>query len=223
MYLIDLGQQYCTVWATTFVLSNIKKVALKFYKMIDFLKNQGLNDLQIDELMSMSETFNVKKRMILVKEKEVCNRIYFVQSGILRAGFKDEELRDWTHCFYTSEGLRWAGLSSNALLHKPSDYFIEVLEDARITSFPLDHFKQLRRSNKSWARFFHCQLIAAFSHLERKSISLFKYSPEKRYLDFIENNPQIMQSIPQHYIASYIGIAPESLSRIRKRLHEQVF
>jgi CRP-like cAMP-binding protein len=192
-------------------------------KMIDFFKKQGLNDLQIDELMSMSETFNVKKRMVLVKEREVCNRIYFVQSGILRAGFHDEETKDWTHCFYTSEGLRWAGLSSNILLNQPSEYFIDVLEDARITSFPLDHFRQLHRSNKPyWAKFFHCQLLAAHHHLEQKSINQTKYPPEKRYLDFIEKNPHIVQNIAQHYIASYIGVVPESLSRIRKRLNESV-
>ncbi len=191
--------------------------------MIDFLKKQGLNEAQIDELLSISETFNVRKKVILLREKEVSSRIYFIHSGVLRAGFQDEETKDWTHCFYTAEGLRWAGLSSNALLYKPSEYFIEVLEDARITSFPLDHFRQLRRSNKAWARFFQCQLLDAFSNLEQKCINQYKYSPEKRYLDFIETNPQVFQSIPQHYIASYIGIVPESLSRIRKRLNIQVF
>jgi CRP-like cAMP-binding protein len=190
--------------------------------MINYFKSQGLNDAQIEELLSVSETFNVKKRTILLKEQEVGMRIYFVQSGILRAGFQDEETRDWTHCFYTLEGLPWAGLSANTLRQKPSDYFIEVLEDARITSFPLDHFRQLRRSNKPWARFFQCQLISTFTYFEEKCINQFKYSPEKRYVDFIEANPHIAQNIAQHYIASYIGIVPESLSRIRKRLYEQV-
>jgi CRP-like cAMP-binding protein len=188
--------------------------------MIHFLKKQRLTEAQITELLANSETFNVKKRTILLKEGDTCSHIYFVHSGILRAGIHDEETKDWTQCFYSSETLRWAGLSSNCLLRKPSDYFIEVLEDAQITAFPVHHFRQLRQSNLEWARFFECQLMTVFNYLERKSINHFKFTPEKRYLVFMETYPQIVQSIPQHYIASYIGIVPESLSRIRKRLNE---
>jgi CRP/FNR family transcriptional regulator, anaerobic regulatory protein len=188
--------------------------------MIHFLKTQRLTAVQITELLANSETFNIKKRTVLLKEGETCSHIYFVHKGILRAGIHDEEAKDWTQCFYSSESLRWAGLSSNCLLTKPSDYFIEVLEDAQITAFPVNHFRQLRHSNIAWARFFQCQLMTVFNYLERKSINHFKFTPEKRYLAFMEAYPQIVRSIPQHYIASYIGIVPESLSRIRKRLNE---
>ena len=62
--------------------------------MINFLKKQKLTEAQIAELMANSETFDAKKRAILLKEGEVCNRIYFVKSGILRSGIHDEERRD---------------------------------------------------------------------------------------------------------------------------------
>jgi CRP-like cAMP-binding protein len=188
--------------------------------MIDFLRKQKLTAPQIAELMANSETFSAKKRTILVKEGEVCSHIYFVQSGSLRAGVHDAENRDWTHCFYSPEGLRWAGLSSNFLSQKPSDYFIEVLEDAQIIAFSAKYLKELRRSNMEWSHTFTCQLLSNFDYLQRKSIADLKYSAEKRYQDFTKAYPKLVQSIPQHYIASYLGVAPESLSRIRKRLNE---
>jgi CRP/FNR family transcriptional regulator, anaerobic regulatory protein len=188
--------------------------------MIHFLRKQRLTEAQIAELMANSETFIAKKRTILVKEGEICKYIYFVQSGILRAGVHDEETKDWTHCFYSSEGLAWAGLSSNCILQKPSDYFLEVLEDAQIVAFSTTYLRELRKSNMAWSSFFTCQLLKNFDYLKEKSIQKLKLTPEKRYLAFMKTHPIITQSIPQHYIASYIGIAPESLSRIRKRLNE---
>jgi CRP-like cAMP-binding protein len=190
--------------------------------MINYLKKQKLTDPQIAELVANSETLTAKKRTILLKEGEVCSHLYFVQSGILRAGVHDEEKRDWTHCFYSTEGLRWAGLSANCLLQKPSDYFIEVLEDAKIMVFPIKYLKELRRSNMEWAHVFTCQLLRNFDYLQQKSIADLKFSPEKRYQEFTKAYPKLVQSIPQHYIASYLGVAPESLSRIRKRLNEYV-
>jgi CRP-like cAMP-binding protein len=190
--------------------------------MIDFLKKQRLSETQIRELLSKSEIIDIKKKTILLKEGDICTRIYFVQNGILRAAVHDQDSRDWTHCFYSPEGLMWAGLSSNSLLQKPSDYFIEVLEDAKIIAFPVSHFRELRKSNMQWARFFQCQLMDIFHYLEQKSIQQVKFSPEKRYQVFTEKYPKLVQSIPQHYIASYIGVLPESLSRIRKRLNVYV-
>jgi CRP-like cAMP-binding protein len=187
--------------------------------MIDFLKQQRLSEAQITELMSASVTFSVKKRTILLNKGDICQHIYFVESGILRAGVHDEDLKDWTQCFYSFEGLKWAGLSANCLLQKPSDYFIEVLEDAEITAFPVAFFQKLRRSNTVWSQFFQCQLMVFLRYLEQKSINNISFSPLKRYLAFIDTHPQIVKTIPQHYIASYIGVAPESLSRIRKRLN----
>ncbi len=187
--------------------------------MVDFLKKQQLTNNQISELLANAQILNVKKHTILLKEKEKANRIYFVESGILRSGIHKDESKNCTYCFYSPEGLRWAGLSANSLLRKPSDYFIEVLEDAQIISFDLIYFQKLRHTNLEWANFFQCQLLTVYSYLEQKSVNQLKLSPEERYLAFIETNPTIIKNIPLHYIASYIGVVPESLSRIRRRLN----
>jgi CRP-like cAMP-binding protein len=188
--------------------------------MIDFLKKEQLTDSQIKQLLEGAETFEVKKRTILLKEKEKSDTIYFVHSGVLRAGIHDTDAKDWTHCFFAPEGLHWIGLTSNNFLKRSSDCFIEVLEDAKLTAFSMDYLRGLRRSNIMWANFFNCQLMKTFRFLEEKTIDAIKLSPEKRYINFVEAYPKLVQNIPQHYIASFIGIAPESLSRIRKRIQD---
>jgi CRP-like cAMP-binding protein len=186
--------------------------------MINFLKTQQLSEQQINQLLSKSETLKVPKRTILIKENELCTHIYFMQSGILRAGIHDANNKDWTQSFFHPDGLKWAGLSHKCLHQKNSDFFIEVLEDAEITSFPIAFLRELRHSNPLWARFLNCQVMTVFQFLEQKSMDSVRYSPEKRYLAFSEAHPKIIQNVPLFHVASYLGIAPESLSRIRKRL-----
>jgi CRP-like cAMP-binding protein len=188
--------------------------------MIDFLKKEQLTDSQIKQLLEGSETFDAKKRTILLKEKEKSTTIYFVHSGVLRVGVHDEDAKDWTHCFFTPEGLRWVGLTADNLMKRSSSCFLEVLEDSKITAFSIDYIRELRRSNLEWANFFNCQLMKTFRFLETKTIDTIKLSPEKRYINFVEAYPKLVQNIPQHYIASFIGVAPESLSRIRKRIQD---
>lgn len=128
--------------------------------MVDFLKKQQLTNVQIAELLVDAQTSYAKKNTIPLNEKEKANNLYFIESGILRAGIHDSESKSWTYCFYSPEGLRWAGLSANSLLQQPSDYFIEVLEDAQITSFSFEYLRKLLHSNMAWASFFQCQLIS---------------------------------------------------------------
>lgn len=190
--------------------------------MLDFLKKQQLTNAQIAELLVDAQTLYAKKNTILLKEKEKANRIFLLKKVFYVLVFTTTNQKVG-HIVSIHpkgyDGLRWAGLSANSLLRMPSDYFIEVLEDAQIISFNFEYFRKLRLSNLEWASFFQCQLLTVFNYLERKSVNQLKLSPEKRYLAFMEANPTLMKSVPLHYIASYIDVVPESLSRIRRRLN----
>jgi CRP/FNR family transcriptional regulator, anaerobic regulatory protein len=186
--------------------------------MIDFLKTQQLSEPYIKQLLANSRTFKVPKRTILLKENNISTHVYFVQSGILRTGIRDANNKEWTQYFFQAEGLRWAGISHKCLNGMESDIFIEVMEDAEITAFPIEFLRELWLSNTQWVKFFNCQMMPTLRFGEQKNIESVKYSPEKRYLDFVETQPQIIQNIPLIHIASYLGMTPESLSRIRKKL-----
>jgi CRP-like cAMP-binding protein len=186
--------------------------------MINFLKTQQLSELYIKQLLANSKTYIVPKRTILLEENSICTHIYFVQSGILRTGIRDTNNKEWTQHFFHAEGLRWTCISHKCLNGMESDVFIEVMEDAEITAFPIEFLHELWYSNTEWVRFMNCQMMPVRRLDEQKNIENVKYSPEKRYLDFVETQPEIIQNVPLLHIASYLGMTPESLSRIRKKL-----
>jgi CRP-like cAMP-binding protein len=110
----------------------------------------------------------------------------------------------------------------SAITGKPSLLTIEALTDSRLLVFSYRHLQSLFALSPKWERF--GRLVAEYIAigLEERMTGLLTLSPEERYLQLLEGNKQkIIERIPQHYIANYLGITPVSLSRIRKRLLEK--
>jgi CRP-like cAMP-binding protein len=110
----------------------------------------------------------------------------------------------------------------SAITAAPSLLTIEALTDSRLLAFSYRHLQSLYDHSPKWERF--GRLVAEYLAigLEERMAGLLTMSPEERYLQLLEGNKQkIIERIPQHYIANYLGITPVSLSRIRKRLLEK--
>jgi CRP-like cAMP-binding protein len=110
----------------------------------------------------------------------------------------------------------------SAITGKHSELTIEALTDSKLLIFPYAHLKSLYDRSPKWERF--GRLLAEYlaMGLEERMAGLLMLSPEERYLQLLQGNKQkIIERIPQHYIANYLGITPVSLSRIRKRLVEK--
>ncbi len=110
----------------------------------------------------------------------------------------------------------------SAITAKPSLLTFEALTDTRLLTFPYKHLKSLYDQSPKWERF--GRLVAEYiaTGLEERMAGLLMMSPEERYIQLLEGNKQkIIERVPQHYIANYLGITPVSLSRIRKRLLEK--
>lgn len=122
-----------------------------------------------------------------------------------------------TTYFYFENHL--VGSYFSAINASPSLLTIEALTDCRLLVFPFTHLRSLFDQSKTWERF--GRLLAQYlaSGLEERMAGLLTTSPEERYIQLLEGNKQkIIERIPQHYIANYLGITAVSLSRIRKRL-----
>jgi CRP-like cAMP-binding protein len=185
-------------------------------ELIQFLSNFQM--LTKEEVLIIAEHTHVKefkKGLILLKEGEVCKSCYSVLKGCVREYIiKDGEEK--TTAFFT-EGDAIASFTSSTT-KKPSKHFLECTEDSLLTVSNQDLESKI------------CKLIPRLESIIRFEVEknagkehdhLSKFissSPEERYLDFQENRPELFNRIPQHQIASYLGIKPESLSRIRKRL-----
>jgi CRP-like cAMP-binding protein len=107
----------------------------------------------------------------------------------------------------------------SAVTGAPSLLTIEALTDSRLLVFPYQQLRTLFDQSPTWERF--GRLVAEYLAfgLEERMVGLLILSPEERYLELLQGNKKkIIERIPQHYIANYLGITPVSLSRIRKRL-----
>ena len=164
-------------------------------------------------------TKKIKKRANLIKEGQICSEICF----ILRGSFRQYHIIDGeekTTFFHFENQNQFACNYESFLTHQPSDITIEALEDSEVLYFTAETLHRLYRLYPKYEVF--GRLIAENVYLcamERLKTFLLN-SPEERYRKFLTTPESgvILERVPQHYVASYLGITPVSLSRIRARL-----
>jgi CRP-like cAMP-binding protein len=165
------------------------------------------------------ELRDISRGKTLAVEGKRSDEIGFMLKGSMRHYYtRDGEER--TTYFYFENHFVTSYIS--CITGQPSQITIEALTDCRLLIFRYGRLKQLYDISQSWERF--GRLIAEYlaMGLEERMAGLLMQSPEERYISLLESNKQkIIERIPQHYIASYLGITPVSLSRIRSRLAEK--
>ncbi|CAN5332022.1 Crp/Fnr family transcriptional regulator [soil metagenome] len=157
----------------------------------------------------------VPKGSYLLEAGQVCDYVAFINKGHFRTLtlVNNEEL---TYNFFFDGN--FITDYPSFISRQPSLESHQALEDAEVLMLSYDDMQMIYKKVPVWERF--GRLIAEFIILgigERDRSMLF-LSPEEQYLNLMKTRPKVIANIPQHYIASYLGIQPESLSRIRKRL-----
>lgn len=144
----------------------------------------------------------VKKGTIIQRRGELNTKVYFVKSGLLRSYFIDPKGKE--HIFlFAPEG--WV-IGDSTPPETPSELFIDAIEDSILVILE----KDIGREGKNAA-----PLIKRLRVLQKRVIMLMSSSAIERYEHFAETYPQILQRVPQKMIASYLGITPEALSKIK--------
>jgi len=192
-------------------LSNYMHTIFREY----FLKFMPLIEDELDAIATTVTEQKFEKGTILVKEGTVSVDVFFVLEGVLRAYVLQDGIEKTTN-FYT-EG-NWVISIYGSDEVGPAPHNVEAATDVLVTvgnRLKEDElFKQFPRLETVSRRVM--QEFLTEYHLS--SVSYMNSTPEERYLKLISNRPELFQSIPQYQIASYIGVRPESLSRIRRRL-----
>lgn len=158
-----------------------------------------------------------EKGEILLEEGKISNECYFIIKGCIRSYYiKDGEEK--TTEFYTEEQAVTPSAYGNKI---PSEYYLECIEDTiagvgtpELETEMYQKFPQLESLNHALGEAIMAKYQNTFAEYKMGS-------PEERYLALLKNRPDLIQIAPQHQIASYLGIKPESLSRIRKRIMNQ--
>jgi CRP-like cAMP-binding protein len=188
------------------------------------LKKQVNTFVKIDEavwkmLEPHCSIVRYKKYQRFVTEGKKANEVALIIDGMFRHYYiKDGEEK--TTYFYFEKHFMSSYIS--CITQQPSHITIEALSDAVCIVFPYNIIAALFEKNMAWQKF--GRLIAEYlaTGLEERMASLLLQSPEERYIDLLNGNKQkIIERIPHHYIANYLGITPVSLSRIRNRVQKR--
>ena len=187
----------------------MENVLLNFIAKYVFLSEDEKN-----ALVSLDMFRAFKKGTILLKEGQLSRDGYFVLKGCLRT-FYVVDGNEKTTAFYTE----MEGITPHCVLsEQPSEYFIACVEDSILTvANPDMEVAMYEKFPKfeSLCRVLSEELLAKAQY----SLDQFKtLSPEERYANLVETRPDLLQRIPQHQLASFIGITPQSLSRLRARI-----
>jgi CRP-like cAMP-binding protein len=157
---------------------------------------------------------DVSSKTILLREGEISRQVFFIKSGCLRQWF-NKDGKDITFQFFF-EGQAVASIDS-FISKEPSIFTIESIEPAKLYIFSKENFEKLNNLYPECKVIFYDYLFQRFRNYAQLFLSRIRDTPKERYEDIINNNPELIKRIPQHYIASYLGISPVSLSRIRNK------
>lgn len=171
----------------------------------------------INKFSSVVSEIKMKKGSTLIRIGEKSNHLFFVVSGILRDYYIDDNGNDITRFIY-QEGDICGG--DSLISNEFSVICTETLENCVLLRCYVSDFRQIIENDSNGLKLYIWLLKKSLSYkIHRENGFLVKNATE-RYIDFKRENPCIEQRISQKYIASYLGITPESLSRIRRALKE---
>jgi CRP-like cAMP-binding protein len=186
--------------------------------LFDFIsKYITLTEDEKSALVSLDLFRSVKKGTILLKEGQKSQDAYFVLKGCIRIYYIIDG-EEKTTAFYTEMD----ALTPHCVINKaPAEYFISCVEDSILTVSSADMEEEINTKFPKFdimCRKFSEELLAK----QQINFDEFKTSsPEQRYLNLIRKRPDLIQRVPQHQLASYLGIKPQSLSRLRARILEK--
>lgn len=163
----------------------------------------------------------VSKNEFLLREGDVCKDTYFVEKGLLRMYSIDKNGKEHIIQFAPEKWLM--SDRSSLYFNEKSKYYIEAVEDSEILLLKNDFFKNLALEFPQTAGNNDLLLQKHIRNLQNRLNSLLAETAEERYMNFIKMYPEILQRVPQWMVASYLGITPESLSRVRKELARKNF
>ena len=176
----------------------------------------SLNEEDEKEFVAIVRTTNVKKRQFIVQPNFTCTHQAYVLKGAFRAYFVTNDGVEHTIQFAIED---WFISDFNSYINqKPASLFVEALEDSIVQQFSYDDVEALCTANPKFERFFRLVAQKAFAFSQRRVLSNLGKSAEERYTEFLTLYPLIAQRVPQYALASYLGMSPEFLSKIRKRM-----
>lgn len=181
-----------------------------------FQSFQIISHDELDHLDDLITVRKLKKGAFLLKENQVCNEIVFIKKGILRSYFFNHQGDEITNCF-AFENEFMASFSS-FITQNVAEENIQALVDTELQVISRESLEKLYKSGIHWQEIGRKLTEMEYVTLQKRMISFQKLSGTQRYEELYQNHQKYLQLIPLQYLASYLGITPRHLSRIRKAI-----
>ncbi len=178
-----------------------------------------INDISLTHLVpEILNTFcqtNLSKNELFVKKGTVCKHFCYIESGILQHSL--EVLDEEKTTYLALKNSCTAAL--NSFKNKvPSRKNIKAITDCDLQVITIQEFKYLMQNNKAFYTFYYNLIENQIYKIDDHRIDLLTLTPEERYHKLLQNEPTLIQKVPLHYLASFLGISLRHMSRIRKNI-----
>lgn len=175
----------------------------------------------IEAYLAENAVTRIPAKKLLLSPGQYCNYTFYVLKGLIRYYSVDNSGREHVLQF-APEGWFVADRES-MFFKKTSNFFMESLENSEVLLLNETFLKLFCQRHTEFVDFNHILLHNHIRHLQNRVNELLSLSAEERYLNFMKLYPTIVSRVPQWMVASYLGLAPESLSRVRKNLSKKKF
>jgi CRP-like cAMP-binding protein len=169
----------------------------------------------MEEALLSFSLLELRKNDYFVKENEICTYFCYVESGILQHSI--EVLGEEKTSYLALKNSVTSSLNS-FLLKKPSRKNVKAMADCRLWIVHLDTFKDLITNNKAFHQFYYNLIEKQICLIDDYRIDLLTLTPEERYKKLLTTEPKLLQEVPLHYLASFLGISSRHMSRIRRNI-----
>ena len=177
------------------------------------------SEADLDVIRDQLTPKKLRKKQYLLQEGDVCKFIAFVEKGVMKSYTIDEKGVESIIQFAVEEWLISDLFSF--LTSEPATYNIDAIEDCELVLISKTAHEELLRTLPKYETWIRLQLTNAYIALQRRLTSIISLSLEERYQYFSTLYPELLQRVPQHMIASYMGLTPETLSRVRRKISER--
>ena len=175
-----------------------------------------LSEPEFDDLIRpFLEVRHFKKKQVIAPAEEVDDYLNFVTKGLVRKYYKkgkeeiNTQISTEGHIIHSQESFH---------SRTPSEYVVEAIETTTLVSITYENLEKLYAQNHKLERLGRLVITFTMVIKDRWQMNMIKLTPRERFLDFVHKNPELLQRVPQKYLASYLNIQPETFSRFKHLL-----
>lgn len=183
---------------------------------------EAFNRFKFLKLQDLSALFKIcsfksfKKGEVIAQAGVVCDHVFFIRKGLVRTYVLTSEGEERT--IRLTKEKDFSSCGESFLFGKPSKEYLEALEDCKVIAFNIKKLEKLTEQNIRLLKLNHLAVKEAFGDAIKRVEFFTILTPEQRYQIILNEFPELIQRVPQKYLASYLGITTVSLSRIRSRI-----